>query len=198
MRHAVWRLNRNTTKLCKGPGTQNFESWLDEWVITFTEVIALLRPLDPDQCGIIRTKEPSFADAHLVLLKHLGSDDLHVRGFSPAPSPAAAPRTKLRRDRINFPKQSQFNRRFISRKTRPNTVQALFVRRDTLVFRLRISGIGEAPSRREGRFCEAEESQRSSQGYAHHGIDAQIASEVQRQGQRQDINPTRQVGRCEP
>lgn len=88
-------------KLCKGPGTWKFESWSDEWTISVIETtghgITEATGSGPvrDILLAIRTNEPSFADARLVLLKHLGSDGLHVlvKGF----------RQHLRRQQLQGP-----------------------------------------------------------------------------------------------
>lgn len=62
-------------KLCKGPGSQNLETWLDEWVVTFTDAkkyeifeTTKTRPIR-DFLIAIRSKESSFADAHLVTIE---------------------------------------------------------------------------------------------------------------------------------
>ena len=69
-------------KLCKGPGTQNLETWIDRWSATFTEAkeIAIgevtgTRPTK-DFLMAIREREPAFANAHLISLKKKKSGDL--------------------------------------------------------------------------------------------------------------------------
>lgn len=70
-------------KLCKGPGNQNVETWLDEWMATITEAkehsVAEVNGTRPvrDFLMAIRPKEPTFADAHLVFLRYKVVDDLY-------------------------------------------------------------------------------------------------------------------------
>lgn len=77
------QIERKYHKLCKGPDTENLETWLDEWTITFTEpkerAIADLTGTRSvrDFLMAIRSKDPAFADAHLVLLEDKGADDLY-------------------------------------------------------------------------------------------------------------------------
>lgn len=61
-------------KLCKGPGTQSIEAWLDDWVTTYTDGIehkiaetTATRPIR-DFLKAARLREPTFADAHLVMI----------------------------------------------------------------------------------------------------------------------------------
>lgn len=62
-------------KLCKGPGNQNVDTWLDGWITTYTEAkehcIAEATGTRPirDFLMAARSKEPTFADAHLVLMR---------------------------------------------------------------------------------------------------------------------------------
>lgn len=69
-------------KLCKGPGTQDLETWINQWSVTFTEAkeigigeVTGTRPIR-DFLMAIREKEPTFADAHLISLKNKKSEDL--------------------------------------------------------------------------------------------------------------------------
>lgn len=70
-------------KLCNGPGTQDIETWLDQWVTTYTEAKKIpigemigTRPLR-DFLMAVKQKEPSFANAHLIQLKKkTDSDDI--------------------------------------------------------------------------------------------------------------------------
>lgn len=72
-------------KLCKGPGNQNMEAWLDEWTMTLANAtqqgiaeVTGNRPVR-DFLIAIRSKEPNFADAHLVLiLKYHEPEDLYL------------------------------------------------------------------------------------------------------------------------
>lgn len=62
-------------KLCKGPGTQNLDLWLDDWTTTYAEAIEHQiaeatgsRPIR-DFLMAVRFKEPTFSDAHLVMIR---------------------------------------------------------------------------------------------------------------------------------
>lgn len=62
-------------KLCKGPGTQSIDAWLDDWTATYTDAkdhdiaeATGTRPIQ-DFLRAARMKESSFADAHLVLIR---------------------------------------------------------------------------------------------------------------------------------
>lgn len=68
-------------KLCKGPGTQNLETWLDEWIANYTEArkhgileVTSTRPIR-DFLMAIRTKESSFSDAHRVNFRTKTAED---------------------------------------------------------------------------------------------------------------------------
>ena len=65
----------NYHRLCKGPGTQSIEAWIDDWVVTYTNgkeygiaETTGSRPIR-DFLMAARTKEPTFADAHLVMIR---------------------------------------------------------------------------------------------------------------------------------
>lgn len=76
-------IKQNYHRLCKGPGSQNVEAWLDEWTLTFTKAteysiaeVTGSRPVR-DFLMAIRTKEPTFANTHFILLKHLQAGNLY-------------------------------------------------------------------------------------------------------------------------
>ena len=63
-------------RLCKGSGTQNIEVWLDDWRTTYTQAkkhsvaeVTGIRPVR-DFLMAIRSKEPTFADTQLIMMKH--------------------------------------------------------------------------------------------------------------------------------
>lgn len=62
-------------KLCKGPDTQSIDTWLDEWVTVYTDGVEHkiaeatgTRPIR-DFLMSVRSKEGTFADAHLVMIR---------------------------------------------------------------------------------------------------------------------------------
>ena len=62
-------------QLCKGPGTQDMETYLDHWTATYTEAkernvgeATGTRPIR-DFLRAIRTKEPTFADTQMMIKK---------------------------------------------------------------------------------------------------------------------------------
>lgn len=62
-------------KLCKGPGTQNLDTWLDDWTTTDAEAteykiaeVSGSRPIR-DIVMAVRSKEPTFADVHFVMIR---------------------------------------------------------------------------------------------------------------------------------
>ena len=71
-------------RLCNGPGTQDIEMWLDQWITTYTEAkkipigeVARTRPIR-DFLMAIKQQEPSFAHAHLIQLKDkIDSDEIY-------------------------------------------------------------------------------------------------------------------------
>lgn len=69
--------------LCKGPGAQNLETRLDEWTIAYNEgkkydvaEVIGTRPIR-DFLLAIRSRGPSFAEAHFVLKRFRRGDDLY-------------------------------------------------------------------------------------------------------------------------
>lgn len=76
-------VERNYHKLCKGPGTQELEIWLDEWVATFTRAKELaffevdgIRPIR-DFLLAARLRETSFAEAHLARLDEYSASNFY-------------------------------------------------------------------------------------------------------------------------
>lgn len=82
--------------LCQGPGAQNLETWLDEWTNTYTEgkenYIAEVTDSRPirDFLPAVRSREPSFADAHFGLKRFRRGDDLYglIEDFQTAHPPS--------------------------------------------------------------------------------------------------------------
>ena len=71
-------------KLCKGPGKQDIEAWLEEWQLVCSEAISYKigeaignRPLR-DFLMAIHSKEPIFADSYLMDLEDDKPQDLDL------------------------------------------------------------------------------------------------------------------------
>ena len=83
IRHVLYRLNKRYHQLCKRPGTQSIETWLDNWTMTYTEAKEYNTaevfgdwPVR-DFLNAIWTKAPNFSKAYTLMSKMKGeAEDL--------------------------------------------------------------------------------------------------------------------------
>lgn len=72
-------------RLCRGPGTQSLDSWLDEWTVTYAQAkhhdLPLVSGSDTrpirDFLMAIRSEQPTFADVHLALRGFKKEEDMY-------------------------------------------------------------------------------------------------------------------------
>lgn len=104
-------------KLCKGPGTQNIDTWLDDWTTTYTEAkehgIAEATGTRPirDFLMAAGSKEPTFADAHPLRIRmHKTTYDFYslIKDF----------RLHIRLPKINQPSESNTHSAFAANSTK--------------------------------------------------------------------------------
>lgn len=81
----TFQIEQKYHRLCRGPGAQGLESWLDEWAITYTEAKQhdIVEVRDGDERPIrdflmaIRSEAPTFANGHLAPKSLKTKDDMY-------------------------------------------------------------------------------------------------------------------------